>query len=113
MPIRKQLIVPINIKNGTPIGSQSRCESCEHSHILRGYRESEEVTYCYYATLMVVPFKVRDCSNYTDKARPNWEQMKDLAIEIHATPTLKAAGFCVELEPEGKEAVDDADIRQA
>jgi len=56
------------VKNGTPIGTQSRCETCEHSHILRGYRESEEVTFCYYATLMAVPFKVRDCSNYSDKA---------------------------------------------
>lgn len=110
MPIRKQLVVPIHVKNGTPIGSESRCESCEHSHVLRGYRESEEVTYCYYATLMVVPFKVRDCSNYTDKARPNWEQMQELAIEIRATPTLKAAGFCAEPEPES-EVVEGTDTR--
>jgi hypothetical protein len=81
------------VKNGTPIGSQSRCGTCEHSHILRGYRESEEVTYCYYASLMVVPFKVRECSNYSDKTRPSWEQMEDLAIEIRPTPTFKPAGF--------------------
>jgi len=41
-PIRKQLALPIHVKDGTAIGSQSRCVSCEHSHILRGYRESEE-----------------------------------------------------------------------
>ena len=81
------------MKNGTPVGSQSRCESCAHSHILQGFRESEEVTYCYYATLMVVPFKVRECSNYLDKARPTWEQMEELAIEIRPTPTLKSVGF--------------------
>lgn len=93
------------MKNGTPIGSQSRCETCEHSHILRGYRESEEVTFCYYATLMVVPFKVRDCSNFSDKARPNWEQMQDLAIEIRPAPTLKSAGFCAEAESEKEAAL--------
>jgi hypothetical protein len=85
--------LPIHIKDGTAIGSQSRCVSCEHSHILRGYRESEEVTFCYYASLMVVPFKIRECSNYSDKTRPSWEQMEELAIEIRATPTLKSAGF--------------------
>ena len=84
----------VYVKNGTAIGSQSRCESCAHSHILQGFRESEEVTYCYYATLVVVPFKVRECSNYQDKARPTWEQMEELAIEIRPTPTLKSAGFC-------------------
>src|SRR5664279_1162863 len=92
-PIRRQLAMPIHVKDGTAIGTQSRCVSCEHSHILRGYRESEEVTFCYYASLMVVPFKVRECSNYSDKTRPSWEQMEDLAIEIRPTPTLKSAGF--------------------
>jgi hypothetical protein len=86
--------MPVFMKNGTAVGSQSRCVRCAHSHILQGYRESEEVTYCNYATLMVVPFKVRDCSNFEDRARPTWEQMNDLAIEIRPTPTLKSAGFC-------------------
>lgn len=95
------------VKNGTPIGSQSRCESCEHSHILRGFRESEEVTYCYYATLLKVPFKVRDCSNYSDKARPNWEQMKDLAIELNPVSYAKPAGFCGKPEPESEVAMED------
>ena len=81
------------MKNGTAAGSQSRCESCAHSHILQGFRESEEVTYCYYATLMVVPFKVRECSNFQDKARPTREQMEELAIEIRPTQTFKPAGF--------------------
>ena len=56
---------------------------------------------------MAVPFKVRDCSNYSDKARPNWEQMKDLAIQIRPTPTLRLAGFCPEPEPECEVAVAD------
>jgi len=75
-----------------------------HAHILHGFRESEQITYCYHATLMVVPFNVRECSNYENKTRPTWEQMSQLAIEIRATPTLKPAGFRIGEEPE-KEVV--------
>ena len=104
--------MPIHVKDGTAIGSQSRCASCEHSHILRGFRESEEVTFCYYARLMVVPFKVRDCSNYSDKARPSWEQMEDLAIEIRPAPTLKAAGFeMAQILTSEVAAADDTETR--
>ena len=101
--------MPVYVKNGTAVGSQSRCESCVHSHILQGFRESEEVTYCYYATLMVVPFKVRECSSYEDKARPTWEQMKDLAIEVRPAPTLKSAGFRLEEGPASEVVGDETD----
>ncbi len=40
-----------------------------------------------------MPFKVRECSNYTDKNRPTWEQMQDLAIEIQPISYAKPAGF--------------------
>ena len=101
------------MKNGTPVGSQSRCETCVHSHILQGYRESEEVTYCYYGTLMVVPFKVRECSNFEDKARPTWEQMKDLAIELRPVTYSREAGFCRKSGSESEAAAaEDATIGQ-
>ena len=32
----------IYVKNGTPADSQTKCASCVHAHILRGFRESEE-----------------------------------------------------------------------
>ncbi|HEY4960668.1 MAG TPA: hypothetical protein VFC15_14805 [Candidatus Limnocylindrales bacterium] len=95
----------VYVKNGTPVGSQSQCAKCEHAHIMRGFRESEELTYCNSPTdLVLVPFKVRECSNYSDKTRPTWDQMQDLAIEIRATPTLKPAGFFADQEPESEVA---------
>jgi len=95
--------VPLHLKNGTPIGSQSRCDKCEHAHVMRGFRESEALKYCNFATdQILVPFKVRDCSNYSDKTRPTWDQMQDPAIEIRATPILKAAGFRAEPESESE-----------
>ena len=104
--------MPVYVKNGTPIGSQSRCDKCEHAHIMRGFRESESLTYCNFPTdLILVPFKVRDCSNYSDKTRPTWDQMQELAIEIRATPTLKSAGFRTGPESEREVAKEDAATR--
>ena len=83
------------MKNGTPVGEQAKCASCTHAHILRGFRESEEIAYCTFPfrQLLVVPFKVRECSNHMDKTRPTWEQMEDLAIQILPTSSAKPAGF--------------------
>ena len=112
MPIRKQFAVPVYVKNGTAVGSQSQCAKCEHAHILRGYRESEELTYCNFPTdLILVPFKVRDCSNYSDKTRPTWEQMQDLAIEIRPVSFAKPAGFNKKSEPESEVAEEEAVAR--
>lgn len=60
---------------------------------------------------MVVPFKVRECSNYSDKARPTWDQMNDLAIEIRPAPTMKSAGFRTGEDP--KEEVAVAEVTDA
>jgi hypothetical protein len=70
------------------------------------------MTYCYYATLIIVPFKVRDCSNYADKTRPSWEQMQELAIELRPVSYARAAGFREKPGLESEVAVvDDTDTR--
>ena len=99
----------IVVKNGTPVGEQSKCASCTNAHILRGFRESEEIVYCTFAfdQLLVVPFKVRECSNYTDKHRPTWEQMQDLAIEIRPLSSAKPAGFRRQKGPESEGAGEE------
>ncbi len=83
----------VYIKNGTPVGSQSVCLTCVYAQIVRGFRDSEEVTYCTYGNpTMLVPFPVRDCSYYADKNKPSWEQMEKLAIEVR-TGSPKPVGF--------------------
>jgi hypothetical protein len=42
---------------------------------------------------MMLPFRVRGCSNDQDKTCLTWEQMEDLAIEIRPKPTFKPVGF--------------------
>ncbi len=85
----------IHVKNWTPVGTCSRCESCTNAHVIEGYRETEVIVYCMYSydRPFLVPFKVRECSNYADKNRPTWEQMRDLALPILETSTAKPAGF--------------------
>ena len=85
----------IFIKNGTPTESQSKCETCAYAHIMRGFRESEEVAYCTvpYGPPLRVPFKVHECSSYRDRNHPSWKQMEDLAIDIQPLTSAKPAGF--------------------
>jgi hypothetical protein len=73
----------IAMKGSTPVGSAPLCRSCSHAHILAGYRESEMVVVCQ-ATYpdIPVPFIVRECSGFNDRAKPDWEQMKKLAIHV-------------------------------
>ncbi len=84
----------IYVKDGTPVEGQSRCATCTNAHLMRGFRETEEVTYCTFAfELIRVPFKIRECSNYSDRHRPTWEQMEELAIDILPLSSAKPAGF--------------------
>ena len=73
----------IAMKGSTPVGTAPLCRSCSHAHILAGYRESEMVVVCQ-ATYpdIPVPFVVRECSGFNDRAKPDWEQMKKLAIHV-------------------------------
>ena len=93
------------MKNGTPADAQSKCASCVHSHILRGFRESEELVYCTlpYGPPLKVPFKVYECSNHLDKNRPTWKQMEELAIDILPLSSGKTVGFRTESDEDSDE----------
>ena len=82
------------IKNGTPVTSDPLCHSCKWVHMQRGFRESEELVFCNYNDIRVVPFPVRECSDYRNRTHPDWEQMEKLALPIEP-PTNKPAGFLV------------------
>jgi hypothetical protein len=85
----------IRVKNGTPVGNESLCETCTHALIVKGFRETEELVFCTYAfdQILRMPFKVYKCSGHIDKGMPTWEQMKDMAIEVKPISSTKQAGF--------------------
>ncbi len=98
----------VYVRNGTPIGSVSLCTTCTHAHIVEGYRESEAIILCTYASYdhaLSIHFKVKSCSNHLDRTRPSWKEMEKLAIPV-TTGTLKPVGFLVSKAPETKDTDD-------
>jgi len=83
-----------NVKGGTPVGSASLCRTCRSAHILSGYRESEMMVVCT-ATYpdFPVPFVVRECTGFTDRAKPDWDEMEKFAIDIAPVNFAKKVGF--------------------
>ena len=79
----------MKVTGGTPVGAASLCRTCSHAHILSGYRESEMLVVCTSTYPdFVVPFVVRECTAWNDKAKPDWDQMKKLAIQV--TPAIRS-----------------------
>ncbi len=73
----------LNVKNGTPVGSTNLCNSCTWGQIMTGYRESDLLVICTNVSPnFVVPFTVCECSGFSDKFKPTWEQMTKLALEV-------------------------------
>lgn len=85
----------LNVKNGTPVGNEHLCKRCSWGQYITGYRESDLVVICTNASPnFKVPFTVFDCSEFSDRNRPDWEQMQKLAIEVRPTRVSKrVAGF--------------------
>ncbi len=101
----------IYIKNGTPIGATSLCTTCTHAHIVEGYRESEAIVLCTYASYdraLFIPFKVKSCSNHYDKARPTWEQMEKLALPVAPHNTYKTVGFLTTVKVKSNSTDDES-----
>lgn len=82
------------IKNGIPAQGESLCRTCQSCHMIRGYRESEEVLICesVYPN-RTIPFAVRECTNYRSSITPTPKQMEDIALIICTEPARKPAGF--------------------
>ena len=85
----------LNVKDGTPVGSQHLCKSCSWCQYTTGYRESDVIVICCNVSPNLrVPFPVHDCSDYADKHKPSYDQMTKLAIEVRPSRVLRATpGF--------------------
>src|SRR5713226_794239 len=82
------------VYGGTPVGNESRCDTCVNARIIQGYAESERIVFCdamYPPTR--IPFRVRECSMYEDRRLPDYAEMKEIAWEIRSKSAGRAAGF--------------------
>src|SRR5690242_19473772 len=82
------------VYGGTPIGSESRCDTCIHARIIQGYAESERIVICtgMYDPIRI-PFKVMQCTDYEDRRLPSYVEMKEIAWQIRSKTAGHEAGF--------------------
>ena len=82
------------IRWALPPEGETLCRTCRHAHIQRGFRESEEAIFCAFATpLRAVPFKVADCTDFTNRTVPERWEMERMALLINLEPARKPTGF--------------------
>jgi len=72
---------------------ESLCRACYWAHIQKGFRESEEAVFCCFSKFRPVPFKVADCTDFSNKTLPTREQMERIALIIPTKPARRPAGF--------------------
>jgi hypothetical protein len=82
------------VYGGTKVGDESRCDTCIYARIVKGYSESEQLSICDRAyPSLVIPFKVRECSDYVDQRLPEFEQMERIALDLTWVKPSRPAGF--------------------
>lgn len=85
----------MNVKNGTPVGSEHLCKRCTWGQFVTGYRESDLLVICTNANPNFrVPFTVQECSEFNDRHKPTLEQMGRLALRVSGTRlSARTRGF--------------------
>src|SRR5215467_12051574 len=83
----------IVMKKAALSDERSLCHACYWAHIQRGFRESEESVFCCFSKFRAVPFKVADCTDFSNKNVPTREQMERMALIIPTRPARKPSGF--------------------
>jgi hypothetical protein len=96
MLLRNEFMSLRRVYGGTPVGNESRCETCTHARIIQGYAESEQIVFCNSLWDPIrIPFKVRQCSSYEDKRLPDIEDLEEIAWPMTRPSSGPRAGFVV------------------
>ena len=65
------------VYGGTPVGNESRCDTCANARIIQGYSESERIVICVgLFDEFRVSFKVMQCTMYEDRRLPDFDAAK-------------------------------------
>jgi hypothetical protein len=100
-----------NVKNGTPVGNEHLCKRCSWGQFMIGYRESDLLVICGRENpSFKVPFAVYECSEFSDKHKPTYAEMKRLAIDVNPVRvSAKTRGFYTVSKVEPVRVDDDED----
>jgi hypothetical protein len=107
--LEKELMSLRKVYGGTPIGNESRCDTCTHARIIQGYAESERIIICtgMYDPIRI-PFKVMQCTDYEDRRLPDFDNMKEIAWQIRSKSAGSVAGFVTVPEETGPQDQQNA-----
>ena len=89
----------LKVMNGTPVGNEHLCRGCSHCQFTTGYRETDVLVLCTNPSpALLIPFPVRECTDFWDRNRPDWSSMQKLALDFSEghrkpTPGFRNRGF--------------------
>ncbi len=94
--VHREFRMRVKIYGGTPIqNSESLCDTCRASHIVRGRRADEELVFCEVVPMhsVRITFKVTECSNYIDDREPSYAELAEKAWILTPASHRRPAGF--------------------
>lgn len=95
------------VYGGTPVGNESRCDTCVYARIIQGYAESERLVLCAAVHPRIqITFKVMQCTDYEDRRMPSYPDMKEIAWQLRSKSAGHEAGF---VKPGDLADLDDED----
>ena len=87
-------MVKIRVLGGTPEGSDSLCRTCTRGHVIKGFRVTEELTFCRFFYLeREILFPVRECTFYEDRRIASKEDMEEIAWRLPTLNPSRQVGF--------------------
>jgi len=87
-------MVKIRVLGGTPEESGSLCMTCTHGHVIKGFRATEELTYCrFFFVEREILFCVRECTFYEDRRLACKKDMEEIAWHLRTFSPTRHVGF--------------------
>jgi len=87
-------MVTIKVKGGTPQSSDTLCRTCNHAHIIKGFRATEEEVFCrYFYIEREIRFPVCECTWYEDKRLASKTEMEEIAWFLTTRKPGRSVGF--------------------
>ncbi|GAC1623773.1 MAG: hypothetical protein NVS9B13_17800 [Candidatus Acidiferrum sp.] len=87
-------MVTIKVKGGTPQSSDSLCQTCSRGHIIKGFRITEEQTFCrYFYIEREICFPVSACTFYEDRRLASKSEMEEIAWFLTTRKPGRTVGF--------------------
>ena len=104
------MTITLKIKGSTLIEGETLCRTCRNAHIQKGFRESEEAVFCAWPQFRAVPFKVAECTDYSNRLVPYRWELEKMALLINIDPArerigFRGAGFAASVEEDEEDSV--------